>query len=104
VTWQPKFGENNRIEAVASAIPSGGSPLIWILIAAGVLVVLLVAFLLIRARRPQPVTGAIEGASTEATMTEAPPADPAPVPPDAPTTAEPTRDEGTPPPVPPVSG
>jgi hypothetical protein len=104
VTWEPKFGENNRIEAVASAIPSGGSPLIWILIAAGVLVVLLVAFLLIRARRPQPVTGAIEGASTEATMTAAPPADPSPVPPDAPTTAEPTQDEGTPPPVPPVSG
>jgi hypothetical protein len=104
VTWEPKFGENNRIEAVASAIPSGGSPLIWIVIAAGVLVVLLVAFLLIRARRPQPVTGAIEPTTPEPAVIDAPPADPVPMSPDAPTPTQPTQDDGTPPPIPPVSG
>jgi hypothetical protein len=114
VTWEPKFGENNRIEAVASAMPSGGSPLLWILIAAGVLVVLLVTFLLIRARRPQPVTGAMGGTSTEPAMTDAsstesdmvdvPPAEPAPGSPEVPKTVEPADDEGEPPPIPPVSG
>ena len=114
VTWEPKFGENNRIEAVASAIPSGGSPLVWILIAAGVLIVLLVAFLLIRARRPQPATGAMGGTPTEPSMVDtsssapgmvdAPPAEPAPGSPEVPKTVEPPDDEGAPPPVPPVSG
>jgi hypothetical protein len=114
VTWEPKFGENNRIEAVASAIPSGGSPLVWILIAAGVLIVLLVAFLLIRARRAQPATGAMDGTPTEPGMVrasssapgmvDAPPADRAPGSPVVPKTVEPPDDEEAPPPVPPVTG
>ena len=103
VTWKPKFGENNRLEAVASATPSGGSPLVWILIAAGVIVVLLVAFLLIRARRPQPVAGAIDATSTEPGVIDTPPAEPAPGSPEVPKTVEPPEDEGTPPPIPPVS-
>ena len=36
VTWEPTIGENTRVEAVASAIPSASSPLLMILlIAAG---------------------------------------------------------------------
>jgi hypothetical protein len=108
VTWEPNFGENNRIEAVASAIPSGGSPLPWILIAAAVVVVLLAALLLIRARRPHPVTGPIDAthtqAHTEPGVVDAPPTEPAPSSPEVPRTAAPPDDEGTPPPVPPVSG
>ena len=114
VMWEPKFGENNRIEAIASAIPSGGSPLVWMLIAAGVLIVLLVAFLLIRARRAQPATRAMDGTPTEPGMVrasssapgmvDAPPAEQAPGSPDEPKTVEPPDDEEAPPSVPPVRG
>jgi hypothetical protein len=114
VMWEPKFGENNRIEAIASAIPSGGSPLVWILIAAGVVIVLLVAFLLIRARRAQPATRAMDGTPTEPGMVrasssapgmvDAPPAEQAPGSPDEPKTVEPPDDEEAPPSVPPVRG
>jgi hypothetical protein len=122
VTWEPKFGENNRIEAVASAIPSGGSALLWILIVAAVIVVIVIAFLIARSRRPVPPAVPVdEGATTPdagvtsstitSTSTEPepgvhpmPPAEPAPHTPEAPGSAPPPEEEEeTPPPVPPVS-
>jgi hypothetical protein len=53
VTWEPTFGENTRVEAVASAIPSSSSPLLMIvLIAVGVLAVGAVIFFLTHRRTP----------------------------------------------------
>jgi hypothetical protein len=129
VTWEPKIGEKNPIQAVASAIPSDESPLLLILlIVAGVLVVAAIAFLLLRSRRPSPAGIPVEGgalAPIEETAATAPPApsspippgepaplsepapasEPAPpVPPEVPGSAVPPEDEESPPPVPPVSG
>lgn len=127
VTWEPTFGQDNPIQAVASAIPSESSPLLLILlIVVGAFVLGAVAFLLMRGRSPAPATvplsegaGPIEGGTTSAqpgapAVTEPPPplaAPPSPVPPtepappapEAPGSAVPPEDQ-EPPPVPPVSG
>jgi hypothetical protein len=61
VTWEPKVGENTRIEAVASAIPSSSSPvLLIVLIALGALVLGAVVFFLTH-RTPAPATGPMAG-------------------------------------------
>lgn len=130
VTWEPKIGEENPIQAVASAIPSDDSPLLLILlIVAGVLVVGAIAFLLLRSRKAAPAGVLVEGvAPIEETATTAPPAPGAPLPPgeappgaapmppgdvtppvtpmppEEPGSAVPPEDEESPPPVPPVSG
>jgi hypothetical protein len=127
VTWEPRIGQNTEIRAVASAIPSGGSP--WLLIAlaaAAALVLAAVLFLLVGRKRPAPAApiegvaadvddGAMAGPVEEApavptTAPQPPPSpagDPAPVEPAPPSTTtgeDPAPDERTPPPVPPVSG
>jgi hypothetical protein len=128
VTWEPRIGQNTEIRAVASAIPSGGSP--WLLIAvvaAGALILGALLFLLVGRKRPAPAEGPIEGVpavlderavagpveETPAVPTTGPqpppppPGEPAPVepPPPATTGGDTTDDgEGSPPPVPPVSG
>jgi hypothetical protein len=58
VTWEPRIGENTRVEAVASAIPTPSSPLLMILlIAAGGLVLGAIAFFLTHRKAPAPVAG-----------------------------------------------
>jgi hypothetical protein len=64
VTWEPTIGENTRIEAVASAIPSSSSPILLImLVALGALVLGAVVFFLTH-RRPAPATTATSGWET----------------------------------------
>jgi hypothetical protein len=103
VTWKPTFGKNTRVEAVASAIPSASSPLLMILlIAAGALVLGVVAFLLThRKPAPAPAAGLVDDAATMPvdTTLPAPPGSPVepvthvePPPPAAPTTIEPPPD------------
>ena len=132
VTWEPRIGQNTEIRAVASAIPSGGSPWLLIaLVAAGALILGAVSFLMIGRRQPAPAEGPIEGApagfddgaatgpieetipvpttpvpTTTPQPPPQPPGEPAPVesPRPATTDDEPSTDERTPPPVPPVSG
>ena len=56
VTWEPTVGENTRIEAVASAIPSSSSPILMIvLIALGALALGAVVYFLTH-RRPAPAS------------------------------------------------
>jgi hypothetical protein len=117
VTWEPRFGEDTRIEAVASAIPSESSPLMTILLIVAVVLILgAVAFLLLR-RRPAPAAGPMDttpgtpfDAATTTPMptgTVTPPGEPTPAPPE---TSEPDRESAVrreddePPPVPPVTG
>jgi hypothetical protein len=65
VTWEPKIGENTRVEAVASAIPSESSPLLMILlVAAGALVLGAIAFLLTHRKAPAPAAGPIGDGTT----------------------------------------
>jgi phosphatidylinositol mannoside-binding LppM-like protein len=120
VTWEPRFGENTRVEAVASAIPSASFSLLMILlIAAGVLILGALAFMLTHRKAPAPAAGPIDDGtttpleSTPPTMPArpiepvtpveppAPPAEPAmpvePVP-EAPGGAVPPEDEPPPPP------
>lgn len=123
VTWEPKVGENTRVEAVASAIPSKSSPLLMILlIAAGALVLGAIAFLLTHRKAPVPAAGPTEdgtampvegapampgGPTDPVAPFDPPPAgpgapvDPVPDPPEAPGAAVPPEDE---PPPPPASG
>jgi hypothetical protein len=62
VTWQPKVGENTRIEARASAIPSETSPwLIIALVALGAFLLGAVVFLLTRRRAAAPAAGPVDG-------------------------------------------
>jgi hypothetical protein len=95
VTWEPKFGENTPVEAVASAIPSASSPLLMILlIAAGALVLGAIAFMLTHRKTPAPVTGPMDDGTTTPVDTTLPampeppvePAAPIVSPPAAPTT------------------
>lgn len=93
VTWEPKFGENTPIEAVASAIPSASSPLLMILlIVAGALVLGAIAFVLTHRKTPAPATGPMDDGTTtpiDATLPAMPrdPVEPsAPIVPAAPTT------------------
>jgi hypothetical protein len=128
VTWEPRIGQNTEIRAVASAIPSGGSPWLLIaLVAAAALVLAAVLFLLVGRKRPASAEGPIDGVAadiddgvvagpveerpavpTTAPQPPPPPAgDPTPVEPAPPSTTtgdDPSPDERTPPPVPPVSG
>lgn len=128
VTWEPRIGQNTEIRAVASAIPSGGSPWLLIaLVAAAALVLAAVLFLLVGRKRPAPAEGPIDGVAadiddgvvagpveetpavpTTAPQPPPPPAgDPTPVEPAPPSTTtgdDPSPDERTPPPIPPVSG
>jgi hypothetical protein len=102
VTWEPQFGENNRIEAVASAIPSSSSPLLTILlIVAAVLILGAILFLVMR-RKPAPAAGPVDETASGFTalsvpetpeqteqsvgVSEQPPPPPAPEPPAAPQT------------------
>ena len=95
VSWQPRFGENTRVEAVASAIPSASSPLLMILlIVAGGLVLGAIAFLVTHRRSSVPAMDPMhDGAMTPVNTTlpavpEEPGAPAAPIvsPPPAPTT------------------
>jgi hypothetical protein len=64
VTWEPKIGENTRIEAVASAIPSSSSPILMIvLIAIGALVLGAIVFFLTH-RTPAPAASPTSGWET----------------------------------------
>ncbi len=95
VTWEPKIGQNTRIEAVASAIPSSSSPvLLIVLIAVGALVLGAIVYFLTH-RTPAPARSATDsetgversvGAANRRGSTEAPPT------------------SGPPPPAPPSSG
>lgn len=124
VTWEPKFGENTRVEAVASAIPSANSPLLMILlIAVGALVLGAIAFMLTHRKKPAPAgwtddgtmmpveadPPAMPGGPIEPVAPIDPPPPPtapatpietAPFPPEAPGAAIPPEDE---PPAPPAS-
>jgi hypothetical protein len=125
VTWEPKFGENTPVEAVASAIPSASSPLLMILlIAAGALIVGAIAFMLTHRKTPAPAAGwtddgtmmpveadppAMPGDPIEPVAPIEPPPPPTapetpieapPFPPEAPGAAIPPEDE---PPAPPAS-
>jgi hypothetical protein len=61
VTWQPQVGENNPIEARASAIPSPSSPwLIVLVVALGALLLGAVAFLLMHRRTQVAAEGPID--------------------------------------------
>jgi hypothetical protein len=113
VTWEPTFGENTRVEAVASAIPSSSSPLLMIvLIAVGILVIGAVVFFLTHRKTPATATGPM---GFEASPTDEAPSmsteEPAPAPqvetppaaePPEPTPA-PQEGEVPPPPPPPPS-
>jgi hypothetical protein len=64
VTWEPTIGENTRIEAVASAIPSSSSPILLIvLVALGALVLGAVVFFLTH-RKPALAPTATSGWET----------------------------------------
>ena len=124
VTWEPTFGKNTPIEAVASAIPSSSSPLLTILlIAAGALIIGGIAFTLTHRKAPAPAAGLMAegttipvdatppmpGGPVEAVTVVEPPSptepatavEPAPESPEAPGAAVPSEDE---PPPPPASG
>jgi hypothetical protein len=126
VTWEPRIGQNTEIRAVASAIPSGGSPWLLIaLVAIGALILGAVLFFLV-GRRPAPAQGPVEGMPADVdggaatgpveemptvpTTTPQPPPPPGgpaptePAPPATTTDEAPPSDERTPPPVPPISG
>jgi len=105
VTWEPTIGENTRIEAVASAIPSSSSPILLIvLVALGALVLGAVVFFLTR-RKPEPATTATSGweTTTGPTIPDGGPA--APWSGEPPSVAPPSSDAGSesagPPPPPP---
>jgi len=81
VTWEPKFGDNTRIEARASAIPSTSSPwLMILLIAGGALLLGGLVYVLTHRAKPAPAMGPDDGTATPvdpsvaaATPIEAPP-------------------------------
>jgi hypothetical protein len=109
VTWQPRVGENTRIEAVASAIPSSSSPVMLIvLIAIGALVLGAVVYFLTH-RTPAPATSPTSPTSDWEPMTAPASADEgsAPAPAEPPSDIPPSTDtappesEGPPPPPPP---
>jgi hypothetical protein len=79
VTWQPRIGENTRIDAVASAIPSGTSPLLIVLLIVGALAVLAILFLVMRRRTPATAAGPIDDAAASSwSGASIPPVAPAP--------------------------
>lgn len=64
VTWEPTVGQNTRIEAVASAIPSKSSPILLIVL--GVLLVLVLGAIVyfVTHRTPAPAAGPASGWET----------------------------------------
>jgi hypothetical protein len=103
VTWEPKFGENTPVEAVASAIPSASSPLLMILlIAAGALIVGAIAFMLTHRKTPVPAAGWTDDGTMMPVEAHPPamPGDPiepvAPIEPPPPPAAPPTPIEAAP--------
>ena len=100
VTWVPKVGQNTRVEAVASAIPSESSPLLMILlIAAGALVLGAIAFLLTHRRTSAPAAEPMDGGMTTPVEATAPPMPGGPLEPMAP--IEPAPPVASPPAAPP---
>ena len=104
VTWEPTIGQNTRVEAVASAIPSPASPLLLILlIALGALLVGAIAFFLTHRKTPAPAEGSIDGGTVVPVQAPpmpgepVPPAGPMPDAPEAPGAAIPNEDEPPPP-------
>ena len=82
VTWEPTFGENTRIEARASAIPSTSSPwLMILLIAGGALLLGGLVYVLTHRSKPAPAMGPaddsmatpVDPSMAAATPIEAPP-------------------------------
>jgi hypothetical protein len=111
VTWEPRFGENTRVEAVASAIPSSSSPVLMIvLIAAAALALGAIAYLLTHRKPAAAPAGPMgfESASTPIDGTPPPMAEGpvGPVPPIEPPPAadQPPHEAGGPPPPPPPPG
>jgi hypothetical protein len=111
VTWEPQIGQNTRVEAVASAIPSSSSPILMIvLIAAGALVLGAVAFFLTHRKAaaapagptgfgdPTPFQGA-PPVSTEGPVGPVPPFEPPPAA-SPPGTDDAPHEGGRPPPPP----
>jgi hypothetical protein len=102
VTWEPTFGKNTPVEAVASAIPSASSPLLMILlIAAGALILGAITFLLThRKPAPAPAAGLFDDATTMPVDTTLPAMPGTPVEPvtpvEPPPPAEPTTIERPP--------
>ena len=113
VTWEPTFGENTRVEAVASAIPSSSSPLLTIvLIAVGVLAVGAVIFFMTHRKTPATEPGSMgfgdmpTGGTSPITTEQpapAPQVDPPPVVDRPEPDAAPAEGEVPPPPPPPPS-
>jgi hypothetical protein len=93
VTWEPRIGENTRVEAVASAIPSASSPLLMILlIAAGALLLGAIAFFLTHRKTPAPAAGTLDGTGTIVPI-DAPPMPGGPADPVAPVASAPDHPE-----------
>jgi hypothetical protein len=119
VTWEPKIGEDTQIQAVASAIPPGGSPLLVILlIAGGALLLGAIAYLFAHRKAGAPAAVPVDDTMTPEAAPPAapaadsapadtgtpaqpvPPVEPPPAPPEAPGSAVPAEDEPPPPPPP----
>jgi hypothetical protein len=57
VTWTPVYGQKTEIRATGSAVgDETGSPIVWIAIAAGVVVLIATMVLIVRRRRARPVS------------------------------------------------
>jgi LppM domain len=57
VTWTPVYGQKTEIRATGSAVgDETGSPIVWIAIAAGVVVLIATVALILRRRRARPVS------------------------------------------------
>jgi hypothetical protein len=59
VTWEPRVGQNTRIQAVASAIPSSSSPLLMIVVIAAGALALGAIFYFVTHRTPAAAAGPI---------------------------------------------
>ena len=101
VTWEPRIGENTRVEAIASAIPSASSPLLMILlIAAGALALGAIVFFLTHRKTPLPVAGTLEDGTGTTVPIDAPPMPGGPADPVAPVAPAPDHPEERPSPIP----
>jgi len=109
VTWEPTFGENTRVEAVASAIPSSSSPLLMIvLIVVAILAVGAVVYLLTHRKETATAPGSMgfetpTGGTPSMTAEEPAPAPQVEPPPaaDPSEPSDPPAGGGVPPPPPP---
>jgi hypothetical protein len=80
VSWKPAVGKRTELSAVASAIASGSSPVIWIVVGVAAVAVLGGGVLVMRRRKPPVAVPPEADASADA----APPEADAPPPPEAP--------------------